>query len=386
MAWTVAAWPEARVALPTWLAALVRADGVARLVACMTPGEGEALVQRAGCAGPNPPARRLAQAPADAWRPAEPVEHGKPPPGRMTPRPHEVPAWIEVLLAAAGTVLAPQPVAPPRANRLPTHQPAVADDAAGTAQRSAVARTLAMQRARRPAPRLDTEAAAPGSVSRVMEELAASARFASSAGTAVPHDVAPWTQGRVWIPAEAGEAWLQPTACGGLLFLLPLLERLGLGDRLAAQDAGFAALVLHVALRRLQTPADDAAWQLAAGPDGSTAAYEMSAPSAWADPLLAAPRGRPSLEARLLRSRSSEEQADTWLAAARYWLRRAGRIGLATLVQRPARLSLTATHVDLHFDLAATDLRVRRLGLDLDPGWLPWYGRVVAFHYAPRAP
>jgi hypothetical protein len=24
---------------------------------------------------------------------------------------------------------------------------------------------------------------------------------------------------------------------------------------------------------------------------------------------------------------------------------------------------------------------VRRLGLDIDPGWLPWFGRVVAFHY-----
>jgi len=27
---------------------------------------------------------------------------------------------------------------------------------------------------------------------------------------------------------------------------------------------------------------------------------------------------------------------------------------------------------------------VRRLGLDLDPGWLPWFGRVVRFHYLPR--
>jgi hypothetical protein len=32
--------------------------------------------------------------------------------------------------------------------------------------------------------------------------------------------------------------------------------------------------------------------------------------------------------------------------------------------------------------LGAADLRVRRRGLDRDPGWVPWYGRIVAFHYA----
>jgi hypothetical protein len=33
------------------------------------------------------------------------------------------------------------------------------------------------------------------------------------------------------------------------------------------------------------------------------------------------------------------------------------------------------------FDLAAADVRVRRSGLDIDPGWVPWLGRVVRFHY-----
>jgi hypothetical protein len=26
-------------------------------------------------------------------------------------------------------------------------------------------------------------------------------------------------------------------------------------------------------------------------------------------------------------------------------------------------------------------MRVRRAGLDFDPGWVPWYGRVISFHY-----
>ena len=79
-------------------------------------------------------------------------------------------------------------------------------------------------------------------------------------------------------------------------------------------------------------------------------------------------------------------QAALWLDACRRWLRRSGGIGLASLVLRPGFLVLNASHVDVFFRLDQTDLRVRRLGLDIDPGWLPWFGRVVAFHYrqAPR--
>ena len=72
-----------------------------------------------------------------------------------------------------------------------------------------------------------------------------------------------------------------------------------------------------------------------------------------------------------------------WLTACRRWLRRHAGIGIADLVQRPAELAATPTHLDLFFTLAQADLRLRRPGLDLDPGWLPWFGRVVSFHYRP---
>ena len=78
---------------------------------------------------------------------------------------------------------------------------------------------------------------------------------------------------------------------------------------------------------------------------------------------------------------TADEATTLWLDACRRWLRRIGGLGLASLVARPGRLALTGTHADLFFGLAQTDLRVRRLGLDIDPGWLPWFGRVVAFHY-----
>jgi hypothetical protein len=39
------------------------------------------------------------------------------------------------------------------------------------------------------------------------------------------------------------------------------------------------------------------------------------------------------------------------------------------------------THIDVWLPLASVRLGVRRAGLDLNPGWLPWLGRVVNIHY-----
>ena len=142
-----------------------------------------------------------------------------------------------------------------------------------------------------------------------------------------------------------------PTAAGGCLFLLPLLARLGFAARAAEADpanaGALAARVLRQALRRLRLQGDDPAWALcAAAPDAAL-----------------------------------DATATAWLHGVRHALRRRFGIGLASLVSRPGRLVLTRSHAEMHFALAATDLRLRRHGLDLDPGWLPWFGRVVAFHF-----
>lgn len=189
-----------------------------------------------------------------------------------------------------------------------------------------------------------------------------------------PAALSPW--------AEGGAA----TAAGGLLFLLPLLARLGLPAwREAVGDApAFTAAVLGAALHRLRIDADDPAWALAL-PIGAAAALPRGAvppPAPWLDDRLAPRFGPPGAMARrLAEAPDAPAQAALWLDACRRWLRRIGGLGLASLVARPGRLALTATHADGFFALAQTDLRVRRLGLDIDPGWLPWFGRVVAFHY-----
>jgi len=53
----------------------------------------------------------------------------------------------------------------------------------------------------------------------------------------------------------------------------------------------------------------------------------------------------------------------------------------AAIAPRPARVVAGAAQVDVHFRLADATLAVRRVGLDADPGWLPWLGRVLRWHY-----
>ena len=60
-----------------------------------------------------------------------------------------------------------------------------------------------------------------------------------------------------------------------------------------------------------------------------------------------------------------------------------GRFGLwqPDLLRLNARVQYTPSHVDLYTSLQNVRMPVRLAGLDLDPGWLPWLGRVVTFFY-----
>lgn len=58
---------------------------------------------------------------------------------------------------------------------------------------------------------------------------------------------------------------------------------------------------------------------------------------------------------------------------------------LHAVVVRPGRLRLTDTHADLFLPPDAVDVSLRRVGWDLDPGFVPGLRRVVRFHYGPRS-
>jgi hypothetical protein len=159
--------------------------------------------------------------------------------------------------------------------------------------------------------------------------------------------------------AEAGAACARPererseyTGHAGLLFLLNPLRRLGFEHwltrhpRLLAEDFPAA---LFAALARRCRIADE-------------------------DPVL--PRWLHAEHA------ATPWQADAWAKSLRLWCRRRAGIGLREVAQRPGAILLSPTHLDVHLEAHAIDMRLRRAGLDLDPGWVPWFGRVVRFHYA----
>ena len=168
---------------------------------------------------------------------------------------------------------------------------------------------------------------------------------------------APTAAGAVKVPASASaplQGLAEPavaTSVGGLLFLLPVLGGLGFGAWQAQHtDRPLCSPILRRALQHLRVAETDPAWERV---DSLPSAAELAQ-----DGLLAA-----------------------WLDACRRQLYRAERLSLARLCRRPARLRWTATHLDVQLDLRHADIRVRRQGFDLNPGWLPWLGRVVSFSY-----
>jgi hypothetical protein len=57
---------------------------------------------------------------------------------------------------------------------------------------------------------------------------------------------------------------------------------------------------------------------------------------------------------------------------------------LAHLLLRAGRLRATRTHADLHLPARAVSVALRVAGWDIDPGWVPYLGRVIRFHYDGR--
>ena len=175
------------------------------------------------------------------------------------------------------------------------------------------------------------------------------------------------------------------TTCAGLLFLIPVLDRLGIAAYLSAHpellDTSFPARLLLGMGERLGLRRDD---PLA---HAFGLAIEESEPFDTAfEPLAAwSPRDLPTVARNLLASRRPRAGLSSpyvaWLTAVRRWCRRHARIGLASIVRRPGRLHTSTTHLEVEFALSQVDIRIRRAALDADPGWVPWLGRVVQFHY-----
>ena len=355
IALAIAALPEAPAALPAWVARLTAAGAAPALARAIGPVEAAALLRaaRLSANASHPRLTRIAlprQPPLPSG--AREAEGAETPPHRKDdPAFAALPAWVQSLALAGGFV--------PRV-------------------------TSAVRNVRSTAaPRRSRDADAPVPAEADLSAIMGSAGRASHAADDIRTEAAPG-------PPPSALPYLDaaPSACGGLLFLLPVLQRLGFTAWAEVLAEGLPTRIVQevfsLVLRRLDAPSNDPAWLLAgASGDDDFRNIDVEAPAGWNDPALVAPRGSAAgdIIGRGTQARSAAAHAVAWLIASRRWLRRAAGIGVASLVMRPAALGLTDTHADVYFRLSDADMRVRRAGLDLDPGWLPWYGRVVMFHY-----
>ncbi len=206
-------------------------------------------------------------------------------------------------------------------------------------------------------------------------------------------------------------SWLwggRPTPAAGLLFLWPIWQHLGLSRALTAHpwlaEADFPACLLKRLGQWLGLAGDEPmlAW-LNAG--DREAAGEWQAPPEWRQLLqpqlqrfgvqhrqIGGQRAELALSGRVLLSlagasdRGGEQLpvlADSWLRLSARWLYSHG-LHIRRLVERPGAVAATDTHLDICLKVEDSDLQIRRLGLDIDPGWQPALGRVVQYHYIQR--
>ncbi len=169
---------------------------------------------------------------------------------------------------------------------------------------------------------------------------------------------------RLLTPSEPREAWTEE---GGLLFLLRPLAMLGFPERAASdeitRDRPLAEVLHHFARRFRGLAPDDPAALAFAGlhpeaqpptdlpPDDALAGWldeQAVRLTAWVEDVLA-----------------DEPIADR----------------VAWVCRRRAQVVAEPGWIELRFSLESVSTALRRIGLDVDPDWVPWLGAVVRFVY-----
>lgn len=84
---------------------------------------------------------------------------------------------------------------------------------------------------------------------------------------------------------------------------------------------------------------------------------------------------------RMAGSEAARIEAQTWWLKARHACVRDARLPLLRLLRRPGELLVSPQRLDVVMPLRCLDIRLRRAGFDIDPGYLPWLDVVLRFHY-----
>jgi hypothetical protein len=170
-----------------------------------------------------------------------------------------------------------------------------------------------------------------------------------------------------------------PTDAAGMFFLLNAMRRIGMSQALTGELAWAAPDFTARVLQRLAAAAgaaqDDPVllWLNSLVSNTTTEELIPCDASCWPANL------------RLSRNAATlDDLVRAWALGVRRWCWRTGKISVRDIVIRAGVFSVNRTDLDVSLPLHKADIRVRKVGLDLDPGWLPWFGRVVRFHYLLR--
>ncbi len=143
----------------------------------------------------------------------------------------------------------------------------------------------------------------------------------------------------------------QRSQATGLFLLIRPLIRLDLPAWLDAHPSmaaqGFPRALLHAIAHRMRIPADDPVF----------AALRWTDDQDWSGPITA------------------------WRVGLDRWLRRTARIRLDQVVRRRGWIVDGGESLSVRFRVDDADIRLRRRALDVDPGWVPWLGSVIRYHY-----
>ncbi len=172
------------------------------------------------------------------------------------------------------------------------------------------------------------------------------------------------------------------TRYAGLFFLLRLLDRFGMSDTLQSHpeliDSDFVIWLLRNLMQTARVPPEDAVatldwlgWTLPPQPDFSLTLH-------FKPTLLPLPwRG--------IRSKgmvwSLQRIIRAWTLSVRRHTRRLSGLSLNVIAKRFGNYTATRTHLTVQLPQSGLDLQIRRAGLDVDPGWLAWLGKIVEFQY-----
>jgi hypothetical protein len=180
------------------------------------------------------------------------------------------------------------------------------------------------------------------------------------------------------VTPESQRAWLLlgvNTEAAGLFFLLNAMRCIGISEACAAGLVipNFAVRVLQSLLAQSAMAGDDpvALWLHSSIPAPRMPFDAMSFEASWwPNNMLPSPHIS-TLQAFIR----------VWSVAVRRWCWRHAGVSVKEIVLRDGMFFVNRTDLDVSLSIDAADVRIRKVGMDLDPGWLPWFGRVVRFHY-----